>query len=373
MIRNALTFAIAVMLASFASARADTQNPQQTSPQSTVLPGMSSAPQPTGVDPFQPPSKDPDLQVPVPPLGDSPLSSAEMDTLMNWIAVRASAQQLPYCWRQSYGNGAGAPYTCKEGLERNGLLCYPKCNEGFSGNGPVCWGSCPSGFTDIGAFCQKPAAYGRGAGYAIWSKGACQHDHGADNCEQWGLLWYPKCKAGFHPAGCCICSPDCPKGWSDTGSGCTKPSYGRGAGEILAMGVCAPGLEKDPTGALCYPACKSGFHMVGPVCWQNCPSQQSTDCAAGCATNAKVCAEATVKEAFTPVMAAVSLVPVVGLATTKIAAAAGSAERVAEFLSLYNSIQGEACRLGRQREDTEPDGHDCVRRESNRSGFVRLV
>lgn len=143
MIRNALTFAIAVMLASFASARADTQDPQQTSPQSTVLPGMSSAPQPTGVDPFQPPSKDPDLQVPVPPLGDSPLSSAEMDTLMNWIAVRASAQQLPYCWRQSYGNGAGAPYTCKEGLERNGLLCYPKCNEGFSGNGPVCWGSCP--------------------------------------------------------------------------------------------------------------------------------------------------------------------------------------------------------------------------------------
>ena len=30
---------------------------------------------------------------------------------------------------------------------------------------------------------------------------------------------------------------------------------------------CRQGWVKDPSGALCYPKCKSGYQMVGPMCW----------------------------------------------------------------------------------------------------------
>lgn len=58
----------------------------------------------------------------------------------------------------------------------------------------------------------------------------CEKDNGVGNCEENGLIWYPKCKYGYHPVGCCICSPNCPSGWDDIGVSCTKPTYGRGVG-----------------------------------------------------------------------------------------------------------------------------------------------
>jgi hypothetical protein len=250
-------------------------------------------------------------------LGAPPLTNNEMSHVMNWIAVRVGALRLPFCWKQSEGRGAGEPYICREGLDRNGLLCYPKCKAGLVGNGPVCWGTCPAGFTDVGAFCQKPAAYTReGFGWRVGDPllpnysgpiGRCEAKYGKTACEQSGAVIYPKCKPGFHAVGCCTCSPDCPAGWADTGTGCTKPKEGRGAGEPLAMGVCAPGLEKDPKGALCYPPCKGPFTGVGPVCWQNCPSQHPWDCGAGCSTDQKQCATAVVNMVISPIMAAVSL------------------------------------------------------------------
>ena len=95
-----------------------------------------------------------------------PLSDPEMNEVMKWIAVRTSALRLPFCWRDSYGNTAGEPYTCKAGLNRDGLLCYPPCQPGFhKSTANLCTTDCPAGFTDIGAFCQKPGPYGRGAGY----------------------------------------------------------------------------------------------------------------------------------------------------------------------------------------------------------------
>lgn len=244
-------------------------------------------------------------------LGISPLSPDEMNAVMTWIAAQVAAIDLPYCYRQSYGNGAGEPYTCNDGFDRNGLLCYPKCRDGFAGNGPVCWGVCPADFRDDGAYCGKPGSYGRGGGYVIWQQDQCNKDN-PQGCEQSGAMWYPKCKPNFHAAGCCVCSPDCPSGMNDIGVSCQKPSYGRGAGEPLAMGLCAPGLQKDPAGALCYPACKADFHMVGPVCWQNCPSQQPFDCGVGCSTNQEKCATGTLEMVLTPIELAASLIPYAG-------------------------------------------------------------
>ena len=133
---------------------------------------------------------------------------------------------------------------CAPGLEKNGALCYPQCKEGFSGNGPVCWGKCPAGFSDIGAFCQKPSPYGRGVGYFITNEKKCNAEN-PQGCEKCLAMWYPKCKPGFHNVGCNVCSPDCPAGWSDTGTGCTKPNYGRGAGNALKTAEIDPLGEPD--------------------------------------------------------------------------------------------------------------------------------
>lgn len=51
--------------------------------------------------------------------------------------------------------------------------------------------------------------YGRGAGYT--SRSICnRHNHQSNGCEKCGLLFYPKCRDGYHPVGCNVC---------DTGEG----------------------------------------------------------------------------------------------------------------------------------------------------------
>lgn len=271
-----------------------------------------------------------------------PLNEEDMKAVMNWIGVKVGAERLPFCWRESYGRGAGDPLsTCTSENDKNGALCYPKCREGFSGNGPVCWQNCPSGIRDDGGHCFKPDSYGRGGGYGMAMKCLptppgqfrrfcspdpaaraenCEKDHGKGNCEQWGLMFYPKCKPGFHAVGCCVCSPDCPAGMSDIGVSCQKQSYGRTAGTSM---LCAPGLEQN--GALCYPKCRSEFHGVGPVCWQNCPAQQPFDCGAGCATGMGECAKAVFDQVFSPIMAAITL------ATWGRASAIGGAAKAAKI------------------------------------------
>ncbi|KAG2449143.1 hypothetical protein HYH02_005890 [Chlamydomonas schloesseri] len=174
------------------------------------------------------------------------------------------------------GRGVGTPVnTCPPGTVRDptGALCYPACRPGFTMVGPVCWQtSCPANFRSTAVDCQKPAAYGRGAGFA-WQFGdrldlsgalaRCRAANPGVDCEQDGALMYPKCKSGFVPFGCCTCTPACPSGMRDTGATCLKQNYGNGAGFPLG---CGPGLQLS--GGLCYPACKPGFVGVGPVCWQ---------------------------------------------------------------------------------------------------------
>ena len=278
-------------------------------------------------------------------LGEPPLSDAEMNAVMTWISARVSALTVPFCWRQSYGNTAGKVLVCPSNLEQNGGLCYTSCKLGYAGAGPVCWQTCdgpptftrkarvgrPPQFRDDGAFCFKPEPYGRGAGYVVWDEAACKRDGLAKEsggCEQCLALHYPKCKPGFHATGCNICSPDCPAGMTDIGISCAKQSYGRGAGTVVT--ACEPGMEKDPAGALCYPTCKADYHMVGPVCWQNCPAQQPFECAAGCATNQGECASGTANQVISPITAAISLVTFgAGAAVAKGVQAASAAARFA--------------------------------------------
>lgn len=227
------------------------------------------------------------------------------------------------CWKDAYGRGVGKVITaCRDGQEKNGALCYPLCKPGYYGVGPVCWQPCPGGFRDDGAFCYKPEAYGRGAGYAIWSEGKCNREN-SQGCEKWGAMWYPKCRENFHNVACCICSPNCPSGMTDIGISCAKDSYGRGAGEVL---TCEKGLEMS--GALCYPPCNSGYHGNGPVCWQQCPAGKA-DCSALCTDTVDACTD-QVKSI------------VAGVTALAVAAAAAIVGQKIDIMELIKSMGGLA-------------------------------
>ncbi len=221
-----------------------------------------------------------------------------IEMVVSGVSNRIPSQNAPQsdmCWAASSPRGAGTiPDQCAPGEVMDAGLCYPQCRAGYRGVGPVCWADCPSGYRDDGAFCAKPAAYGRGAGYP-WKFGdgfnldkarrRCEKDN-PQGCEKSGEIMYPKCRAGFSPAGCCICSPNCPSGFPDMGVSCTKPSYGRGAGRVPKN--CSGGKENQ--GGLCYKACEAGYKGIGPVCWANaCPSVFPVKCAAGCAKSSNAC------------------------------------------------------------------------------------
>lgn len=124
-----------------------------------------------------------------------------------------------FCWRDSYKRGMGRlPTDCRDKV-KIGLFCYSKCPAGTVRFGFDCHTVCPDGFRDDGLFCRLPE-YGRGLGYP-WLLGdtllsysgmirRCEADHGKDNCELNGLLYYPKCKPGYSAFGCCICRPPVP-------------------------------------------------------------------------------------------------------------------------------------------------------------------
>lgn len=171
-----------------------------------------------------------------------PLSAQTQSSNNSSSSNSAGAQPFTeFCWRNTHGRGAGKPLStnssdCGPGFEKdpNGLLCYPTCKPGYTGVGPVCWQTCPSSFSDNAADCGKPKSYGRGAGYALWDQGKCNKDN-PQGCEQNGAMYYPKCKANFHAAGCCVCSPDCPSGMKDVGAMCQKDSYGRRCGRNFGV------------------------------------------------------------------------------------------------------------------------------------------
>lgn len=174
--------------------------------------------------------------------------------------------------------------------DKSGLLCYAKPKEpGWYVEAGIARPRCPEGFRNDPLTCWKPESYGRGGGYP-WKFGDGLNLDGArsrcakDNpqgCEQSGQIIYPKCKENFHAVGCCVCSPDCPKGMTDGGAHCNKPSY------VLPPITPNCGAKEYDAG-LCYDKCNTGFYGVGPVCWGQCPAGK-TDCGAMCGDSAMDC------------------------------------------------------------------------------------
>ena len=169
------------------------------------------------------------------------------------------------CLPTSYNRGAGTiPRGCAEGFVEASGFCYENVPAGWTVKLGIASPPCPTGFTADGVGgCKKPASYGRGAGYAVWDETKCKKEHRAEGCEKNGAMWYPKCKEGFHNVGCCVCSPDCPSGWVDTGTSCTTPS------KVLTpkpLNGCP--ADRIYTEGLCYKPCPKGYYGSGVFCKQ---------------------------------------------------------------------------------------------------------
>jgi len=286
----------------------------------TLLPTNAPTSQPSNAPSSAPTQGALQVAITVPDIPDS-----EIVQVMNWIKAEVTVVRTPFCWKATEGRGVGLiPQECPAGKERIGALCYTKCPRGYVRFGFDCHQTCPSGFRDDGLFCRK-SEYGRGAGYTIWDLGGCERDHGRGNCEQWGLIYYPKCKRGYHNVACCICRPN--------SFSCS--SYGLGGQLDLSCGkkiiigdptpmICNSNQEYDA--GLCYPFCPSGMYGVGPVCWSHC-AQEHVDCGAACASSGDTCASQIFDQVLSVLIIAAN-VATLGLATPA-TAGAGLTIRVA--------------------------------------------
>jgi len=220
------------------------------------------------------------------------LSPTQTNRILEWLKLEMTQLRTPYCWKRSYGRGAGeAVGTCPPGTEQIGALCYTPCPSGFYRWGVDCHQHCKAGWTQQGAFCRLEE-YGRGGGYP-WQGGdwlfkldqardRCERDNGRGNCEQNGLLYYPKCRNGYYAFGCCICRPNA---FSCRNEGYSDVQLDLSCGKKIILGDpkpmwCSADQEQDPITAICYPKCSAGYYGVGPVCWQSCDTDQ-WGCGAG--------------------------------------------------------------------------------------------
>jgi hypothetical protein len=115
----------------------------------------------------------------------------------------------------------------------------------------------------------------------------CEADIGQGNCEKYGLMYYPKCRPGFYPIGCCICRPPAPDCFGLGMNGNLDLSCGKKIiiGDPISMD-CTNGQIYDA--GLCYDKCQTGFYGIGPVCWKAPPSNW-VECGMGAATDSKAC------------------------------------------------------------------------------------
>jgi hypothetical protein len=256
---------------------------------------------------------------PAPVATGAALSSAELNTVMKWIAARVATARQDYCYRSSYGRGVGTiPDDCQS-KEKDAGLCYNRCNAGYGAAGPVCWQYCPSGYVDTGAFCHIDKALLVSPKWVWVSK-------------WWGGYPSTECPSGYTNIGalCALNTPSNPPGWKGTGLDLIKSSYGRGVGTVPN---CSGGKQNDA--GLCYTPCNNPYYGVGPVCWQSCPSGK-TACGAGCASSTLQCVQSTVDMIKAPAELVFNVVTMgSGNAATK-------AEKVTKFQKAKEALEAAA-------------------------------
>ncbi|CAK4752437.1 hypothetical protein LEN26_016281 [Aphanomyces euteiches] len=234
------------------------------------------------------------------------IASTIQNVLQKGLAVFDMKPKV--CRRQASFRGGASPLVnlCLPSEDTLGPLCIPKCRTGYEPSG---FDSCRKigcsgavGVSDLGDWCTKPPAYSRPA-YAVWSENKCKTEQ-QGSCDKCALMWFPKCKAGFHDIGCFVCTPDCPAGTKDDVAFCRKDSYFRG---ISATRLGCP-AGKEQSLLLCYPPCGSNQDGLGPLCSPKCSGDTSVTCGIFCTSSAATCASSVVEIAGTGVHMALSAI-----------------------------------------------------------------
>ncbi len=141
--------------------------------------------------------------------------------------------------------------VCPDGKVNYAGLCYSLPSNDWYVSAPgFIAKKCPAGWRDDGTTCWLDAeTYGRGVGYpwkfgdALNLDGArsrCENDHGRGNCEKYGEIYYPKCRPGFHPSGCCTCIRD------------TQTQSKQVTAQIGSIPGAACNADEELDGGLCY-------------------------------------------------------------------------------------------------------------------------
>lgn len=185
--------------------------------------------------------------------------------------------------KDSYGRGVGVvPNACPSHKPQyEAGLCYKPCRSNWDGIGFLCYKKCPSDYSQNGLICGINHIYtqpryerGPNGGINIWT-GKCA----LPTEVRKGLLCYDKCPSGWDDD-LLACTQRCKRWYVDTGLFCqrthnyARESYNRGVGEAPSQ---CPRNKPEKDAGLCYPRCRSGFHGVGPVCWQSGCSKFGSD------------------------------------------------------------------------------------------------
>lgn len=304
------------------------------------------------------------------------MSTEEIADVMDWIKKEVTMVRNPFCWKESYGRGAGTfpgrVADCPSGYTNDGLTCRRPTDDIYA---PSKLASCPSGWRNYGLTCTEKLGTG---GCSVWKPWKC--DTFSIHAEPQRM----SCPAGYFLNRITTrCHKNCPSGYTNTGETCHRPLIIKGVDSMICkssetkigarcypkggnLGSCFNDEENDA--GLCYEKCRSGyvsarhsseqlndtkgrqsnpfFSMmclqdgVGPVCWQTCDDSQ-VDCGAGCAKSSGQCALAVANQVIAPVIVAANIVTL-GLAdATADAVKAGTTVAVGGKQVAYTSSLGK--------------------------------
>ena len=193
------------------------------------------------------------------------MSEAEILQVMNWIKKKVTMQRNLFCWKTTYGRGAGTipgrPTDCPHGYANTGATCTREHDAYTPGTAAE---SCPSGCYDSGLRCTKNLGHG---GCSIITPWQC-------DCGDY------HCPSGYRPdTG--TCRENCADGYTMVLGDCHRSMDVKGPDDM----TCKAGEEKkisplfgfprcypvgrlcveDEDAGLCYNNCRAGFVSVN-VC-----------------------------------------------------------------------------------------------------------
>jgi hypothetical protein len=213
----------------------------------------------------------------------------------------STAYKSEFYWRSSYGRGVGTvpALECQQPKPNQvGALCYDNCREGYGVSGLQCVkNGCPPGYSDRGLTCHTDQVVTYIPGSSTTTDWCAYRsaviDWGFGNktggdCMPKTVTRQDDCRSGYSKVAL-SCNLNVPAGFTGSALDPIKSAYGLGESRAMTQ-VCRDGKQMDA--GLCYPACRSGYNGVGPVCWGG-TLPGYVDCGFGIADGPGNCAKVT--------------------------------------------------------------------------------